>query len=159
MNLNKWAIKWGVPYDAVDDLRREFGLADTTPVNCVAEGLSEAAIQNLVRLEASHKGMRVFRNNVGATYTEDGSFLRYGLANDSKQMNDHVKSSDLIGIRPVVITAVMVGSVIGQFVAREVKAGNWKYTGSKREVAQLRFLEIVVSLGGDGAFANDEGTL
>jgi hypothetical protein len=27
MNLNQWAIKWGVPFEAVEDLRRLFGVA------------------------------------------------------------------------------------------------------------------------------------
>ena len=74
-------------------------------------------------------------------------------------MNDAIKSSDLIGIRPVVITEQHVGTVIGQFVAREIKAGDWKYRGSAREKAQGKFLELVASLGGDAAFANKEGTL
>lgn len=120
---------------------------------------TEKDIQTLVRLEASRNGLRLWRNNVGAVYTQDGSFLRYGLANESRRMNDSVKSSDLIGIRPVLITQAHVGSVIGQFVAREVKATAWRYTGTKREKAQLAFLNLVIALGGDAAFANGEGTL
>lgn len=157
MNLTQWAIKWGVPIEAVQDLKREFGLVNTDPE--FKTGESEAAIQTRIRLEATRKGCRVWRNNVGGTYTEEGSFLRYGLANDSKQMNDSIKSSDLIGIRPVLITQSHVGQVIGQFIAREVKAANWGYSGTKREEAQLKFLNLVASLGGDAAFANSEGTL
>jgi hypothetical protein len=157
MNLIQWAIKWGVPIGAVEDLRREFGLINTDPQPQAGE--SEAAVQTRIRLEATRKGCRVWRNNVGGTYTEDGSFLRYGLANDSKQMNNKIKSSDLIGIRPLLITQNHVGGVVGQFIAREVKAANWSYSGSKREEAQLNFLNLVASLGGDAAFANNEGTL
>jgi len=158
MLLNKWAIRHSIPHVALEDLRRLFGLVPDT-LGAPTEGLSEAAIQNLVRLEASAKGLRIWRNNVGVLMDERGIPVRYGLANDSKQMNTHIKSSDLIGIRPVRIQPHHVGSVIGQFVAREVKAGNWKYTGTARELAQLRYLELVVSLGGDGAFANSEGSL
>ncbi|MCH9712704.1 MAG: hypothetical protein K0U20_08790 [Proteobacteria bacterium] len=158
MNLNEWAIKWGVPFEAVEDLRREFGTINTDPPPVENDG-SEQRIQSAIRLEASEAGARLWRNNVGATTTEDGAFLRYGLANDSKKLNDIIKSSDLIGIRPVTITSQHVGGVFGQFIAREVKREGWTYTGNKRELAQLRFLELVNALGGDAAFANTVGTI
>lgn len=157
MNLYPWAIKWGIPVEAIEDLRRELGAISTDPKPVAGE--SEAAVQTRIRLEMSRKGGRIFRNNVGAMMDDNGNFIRYGLCNDSKQMNQLIKSSDLIGIRPVTITQNHVGQVIGQFVAREVKAANWSYTGSKREEAQLRFLELVIAMGGDAAFANREGTL
>jgi hypothetical protein len=71
-------------------------------------------------------------------------------------MNAAVKSSDLIGIRPVHLPD---GRIIGQFVAREVKAGSWCYTGTPQEKAQLTFLELVASMGGDASFCNDTGTI
>ena len=157
MNLNQWAIKWGVPYAALEDLRREFGAFNTDPAP--AEGESEAAVQTRIRLEASKKGARVWRNNVGATMDENGNFIRFGLANDSQQMNRAIKSSDLIGLRPVVITEAHMGSTFGQFIAREVKPAAWRWTGTEREEAQLKFLQLVASLGGDAAFAIGEGTL
>ena len=158
MLLNKWAIKHNIPYEALQELRASFGLIPDT-LGLPLEGESEAAVQNRIRLEASAKGLRIWRNNVGVLMDERGIPVRFGLANDSKQMNENIKSSDLIGIRPVLITQAHVGTIIGQFVAREVKEGKWHYTGSKRELAQLRYLELVVSLGGDGAFANAEGSL
>ena len=106
MNLNEWAIRWQIPYEAVEDLRRGLGIANDS-VPGVTVGESEAAVQNRIRLEASHKGLRIWRNNVGAGMMDDGTFIRWGIANDSKQMNNHIKSSDLIGIRPVVITVAM----------------------------------------------------
>jgi len=157
MNLIQWSIKWSIPLEAIEDLRREFGMTDTDPEHMGGE--SEAAIQTRIRLEATCKGGRLWRNNVGGTYTVDGGFIRYGLANDSKQMNSKIKSSDLIGLKPVAITQGHVGGVIGQFVAREVKAEGWSFSGTPREQAQLTFLEIVVALGGDAAFANRSGTL
>lgn len=156
MNLIQWATKWGVSLAAVEDLRCGFGLVNTDPQPFAGE--SEAAIQTRIRLEATSKGCRVWRNNVGGAMTENG-FLRYGLANDSKQMNQMIKSSDLIGLRPLMITQQHVGTVVGQFIAREVKAGDWKWSGSPRELAQLKFLELVSSMGGDAAFACSEGTL
>lgn len=121
---------------------------------------SEAAVINKVKLEASKKGIRIWRNNVGAVYSADTkSFIRFGLANESKPMNMHIKSGDLIGIRPVTITMDMVGKTIGQFVSREAKHGNWQYKGTEREIAQQRWIDLINSMGGDAAFANDEGTL
>ena len=99
MNLTQWAIKCGIPFEAVEDLRRQFGTISTDPPPII--GPSEGAIQGTIRLEASRKGLRLWRNNVGAFIDKNGNFIRYGLANDSKRMNDLIKSSDLIGIRPV----------------------------------------------------------
>jgi hypothetical protein len=157
MNLNEWAIKWGVPFEAVEDLRRSMGTVNTDPIPQVGE--SETAVQTRVRLEASRIGGRLWRNNVGAGKLQEGSFLRWGLANESKEMNKIIKSSDLIGLKPVLITSEHIGQVIGQFVAREVKPEAWRYGATEREQAQLKFLELVASLGGDAAFANGEGTL
>ena len=158
MNLNKWAIKWQIPFEAVEDLRREMGAISTDP-GTFDISKPEAIIQANVRLEASKKGLRLWRNNVGGLLDRNGRFVRFGLCNDSERMNKLTKSSDLVGIRPVLITTAHVGSIIGQFVARECKAGDWVYTAKAREVAQLNFLNIVVSLGGDAAFVNKEGAL
>ena len=157
MNLNQWAIKWGIPFEAVEDLRREFGSISTDMP--LKEGESEAAVQTRVRLEASRKGLRLWRNNRGAFHDESGNFVRFGLANDSKQMDKIIKSSDLVGIRPIPIAPHHIGLVIGQFVAREIKPSNWMYAATEREQAQLKFLELVASLGGDASFATSEGTL
>lgn len=156
-NLTQCAERWGVSTAAFYELVGMMGI-ETTPANMGAKG-SEAQAQTDVRLEASRKGLRLWRNNVGACYDKDGNFIRYGLANDSKKLNDAVKSSDLIGIRPVHITPEHVGQTIGQFVAREVKAPGWKYKETSRERAQLAFLQLVVSMGGDGSFCTGEGTL
>ena len=158
MLLDQWAQRHNIPYEALEDLRAMFGLVPDT-LGSPLEGESEAAVQNRIRLEASRKGMRLWRNNVGVLMDERGIPVRFGLANDSKQMNENIKSSDLIGIRPVLITQAHVGQIIGQFVAREVKESKWSYKATKRELAQLKYLELVVSLGGDGQFANKEGTL
>jgi len=157
MNLTAWAIRWQIPYAAVDDLRREMGLVNTDPAP--EPGQSESAVQSLVRLEASRLGARLWRNNVGAGYLDNASFIRWGLANDSDRINKQIKSSDLIGIRPVLIGPEHIGRTLGVFLSREVKAAGWHYTGTERERAQLRWLELINSLGGDAAFATGEGTL
>lgn len=157
MNLTKWAIDWGVSAAALQDLRIRMGIEETQPKQ--PTGMSEAAVQARVRLEASQKGLRLWRNNVGALEDLRGNMVRYGLANDSAAMNRVIKSADLVGIRPLRIEPYHVGTIIGQFVSREVKAKDWNYTGTKHEEAQLRWLELIISLGGDAAFCNDVGTL
>lgn len=122
-------------------------------------GKLESTIQTEIRVEASGLGWYLWRNNTGAAHDNSGNFFRYGLANDTPAMGKIIKSSDLIGIRPVVITQDMVGKTIGQFVAREVKRENWVYKGTPREVAQLKFLDLVTGLGGDAQFASGPGTL
>jgi hypothetical protein len=121
--------------------------------------MSESAVLNIVRAEATRKGLRLWRNNVGACYTARGDFIRYGLANGSAAENSIVKSADLIGIRPIVITQQHIGYTIGQFVSREIKAANWRYTGTEREAAQLRWAELILALGGDSGFTTAEGSL
>jgi len=157
MQLSQWASRWCIPYAAIADLRQMLGIECTN--NGPKEDRSESAVQSLVRLEASRKGARLWRNNVGAAYMQDGNFIRYGLANESTGVNRTIKSADLIGIRPIKVTHELLGVTIGQFVSREIKTPNWRYTGSDREKAQLRWAELILSLGGDACFAIGEGTL
>jgi len=156
--LHAWAARHSIPAAALADLRATLGALDYAPPPAVP-GDSEAAVQSRIRLEASAKGLRIWRNNVGAVHTTDGQHIRYGLANDSPQVNDRIKSSDLIGIRPVTIRSWDIGRTVGQFVAREVKHARWEYTGTAREVAQLRYLELVATYGGDACFARTDDTL
>lgn len=157
MYLHDWAKRWGIAPIAMEDLALRLGTISTDPTPVAGE--SEAAIQNQIRLEASSKGARLWRNNVGAMYDENRRLVRYGLANESQAINRVIKSSDLIGLRPIRIEQHHVGTVIGQFVAREVKSHVWEYTNKPREIAQLKFIELIISMGGDAAFANQVGTL
>lgn len=157
-NLTQWAARHGVSQAALAELRVMMGV-DTDPAKCTTKASSEAAVQTAIRLEASRLGVRLWRNNVGACKDESGRIIRYGLCNDSAQLNKRIKSSDLIGVRPLIVTPEMVGHTIGQFVAREVKRPGWKYTGTDREKAQLAFIELLLSLGADAAFASGEGSL
>ena len=115
---------------------------------------NEATVQSLVRLEAARRGWKLFRNNVGVLMDSRGVPVRYGLANDSKQVNAAVKSGDLIGIRPVTITQGMVGSVLGQFVSIECKRAGWKPSpNDEHEKAQMRWAELVLLAGGHAVFS------
>jgi hypothetical protein len=96
--------------------------------------MREQAVMQRVALEATRKGWRVFRNNVGVLMDQRGVPVRYGLM---------VGSGDLIGWRPVTITPDMVGQTIGQFVSLEVK-------GPRGQVseAQQRWAAMVEAGGG-----------
>ena len=118
--------------------------------------MSESSALDAVRLAASNAGVRLWRNNVGAGKLENGSFIRWGLANESTDMNRRVKSGDLIGIRPVLIGPHDVGRVLGQFVSLEVKRPGWRYKGGPHEAAQRAWIEIVSNLGGDARFTTGE---
>lgn len=160
MNLTQWAIKHGVSHVALAELTDMFtgGLSVATPPSNDKLG-SEAWVSSQVRLEAATKGVKLYRNNVGALQDKSGRMIRYGWMNESKQMNERVKSGDFIGIRPVLIFPNMVGQTIGQFVMREVKEQGWTYSGQGREEAQMRCIKFVNGMGGDACFASGVGTL
>jgi hypothetical protein len=115
---------------------------------------AEHEVQKMEQLKAARRGAWLLRNNSGAFKDAAGRLVRYGLGNISRKMNEIFKSSDLIGIEPVVITQDMVGQTIGRFVAIECKAPGWKYTGDDHEEAQQRFLCKVVELGGRAYFTD-----
>lgn len=157
ISLTQWAVKHAVPAQALYEL--EGILTGQVPLVEHTPGKNEATVQSLVRLEAARKGCRLWRNNVGVLQDATGRPVRYGLANDSKQVNEVLKSADLIGWRKVLIEPQHVGSVIAQFVSRECKESTWRYAGSKREMAQLNWINLVTADGGDGKFCTGEGTL
>jgi hypothetical protein len=79
--------------------------------------------------------------------------IRYGLGNDSSKLNKVWKSSDLIGILPVVIQPCHVGRLAGLFLAVEVKETVWTGRMGEHERAQEAFLQTVRDKGGVGMFA------
>lgn len=153
MNINEWAKKHQISPQALADLQAVLYSAVCSS-GAVAEG-SEAAAQQRIRLEAPHQGVRLWRNNVGACQDANGNHIRYGLANESAAMNRAVKSSDLIGITPLLITADMVGDTVGQFTAIECKRPGWKFKANQHENAQWSFMQLVISMGGRAQFATD----
>jgi hypothetical protein len=120
---------------------------------------SEAWAQQQSRFEIAKQGGYAFRNNVGATPTKCKACgaaqrpVRYGLANDSTQMNKRIKSSDLILAIPRRITPDMIGSTIAQFGAVECKKPGWAYSGKSGEPQQAAWLTFIESLGGFARFS------
>lgn len=155
----QWAARHGVSLQALAELQAIFGMHGGHELPAEVKGTSEAAVQAAVRLEAARKGVRLFRNNVGALVDSRGVPVRYGLANESKQVNEVMKSADLIGWRPLLIEPRHVGTVVAQFVSRECKHPTWHYTGGDREPAQLAWAQLVTAGGGDAAFCTGVGTL
>lgn len=121
---------------------------------------NESVVQQQVRLALARVGAQVWRNNTGACTDDTGRLIRYGLANESAQLNAVIKSSDLIGVVPVTITPDMVGKTVGVFAAVECKRPGWHLTpGDKRGQAQQRFIDLVRQVGGMGGFAADVSDL
>lgn len=120
------------------------------PADCV--GWTEKAVGQRLRAQAFAAGAVLWRNNVGALPDARGVPVRYGLMNESAPMNARLKSPDYVGIRPVLIEPHHVGTVIGQFLARETKAADWKYSGTPHEIAQLNAINLIRTYGGDANF-------
>ena len=151
--LEDWAKRWGVPPAALLDLAYS-----TLHIPSAEHERSEEYVQSKIRLEAAQLGIYLFRNNNGAGKMESGNFVRFGLGNDSPQLNKQLKSGDLIGIRKRLIVAKDVGSYIGQFISREVKRTTWKYSGSAEEIAQVKWATLINSQGGDAKIVNSTGS-
>lgn len=140
------------------------------PAGDEEQGTDEAWSQQQARFQVARAGGLVWRNNVGATpakvdahcpkchlkFEVNQRVIRYGLANDSAQLNEVFKSSDLIGVVPRLITPEMVGGTIGQFLAIEAKRPGWNYTGKGRETGQQAYLSLVASKGGIAQFSTGE---
>lgn len=133
----------------------------------------EAWAQQQARLKAARQGALAWRNNVGATPAKERCAcpkcgfafeikrqpIRYGLANDSAQLNSRIKSSDLILAIPRVVRPQDVGATIAQFGSLEVKRPGWHYTGKGQEPGQMAWLSLIQKIGGYAAFTTGEVTL
>lgn len=168
MTLDEWATRWGISAQALTELA---ALPLEPTVRVLAGDASESNVQARVRLHAASQGVHLWRNNSGAGSVVDPSklcsrcaplarsFIRWGLGNDSPNLNAVVKSADLIGWRPLVVTDGMVGHTVAQFVSRECKRQGWTYKGTPEETAQNRWHSMILAAGGDSAFTTGTETL
>lgn len=131
--------------------------------------MSEAGNQSRIREHwATTRGARLWRNNVGQLLDKERRPVRFGLANDSRQLNEQIKSGDLIGWQPRLVTPDMVGDVIAEFVSIEVKEGGWKFprpglikrpdgrlTAYGHAMAQERWAHMIRTDGGTAGFMID----
>lgn len=153
MILEDWAMRWGINPAALDDLKARLRIATDPEAKATPPG-SEAGVQQRARLAASQSGGRLWRNNVGAYLDKRGIPVRYGLCNESKELNKRIKSADLIGITPVAITHEHIGRTLGVFTSIECKHRGWQYSGTEHEAAQLAWANLILSLGGIARFEN-----
>ena len=120
--------------------------------------MSERRIQSEIMLAASDAGLTLWRNNVGQGWTGKAQRLADGsvLIRDPRPLHAGLckGSSDLIGLKPVVVTEEMVGHTIAQFSAVEVKSKRGRVTAD-----QQRFLDFVNSVGGLPIVARGVGDL
>ena len=155
MNLNEWALKHHVSLEALVELKTMW-IKESPAVGVDDIAGPEQMVSHSIRLQASEAGARLWRNNVGAGRLENGRFIRWGLCNDTPELNRKVKSADLIGLRPILISPAMVGQTIGQFVSREVKRRGWRYHDTEEERAQVRWMNIINAMGGDATITTGE---
>ena len=92
----------------------------------------ETNIMNRIMLYMSKKGYLIWRNQVGLFKTMDGRTVNIGIKG----------SSDLMAVKPTVITPEMVGQTLAVFVAVEVKTA----TGRQSE-PQKKWQKAVEKLG------------
>jgi len=80
---------------------------------------------NAILLQLSKDGCMVWRNNTG----------KFRAMNDPQRIVTvgQVGSADIIGVRPIVITADMVGKTIGQAVAIEVKTDKGRQSNAQKK--------------------------
>lgn len=159
--LQCWAVDNGLSMPQFRSLLTLLQSWDTAPDAVDPSSLSgEARVQSLVRLEAAQAGYWLTRNNVGAYKDPNSSrWIRYGLANESKQQNAVIKSADLIGFRRRVIISTDVGKTIAQFVSRECKREGWTFSpNDAHEQAQAAWRDFINSNGGDAAFVSGPGS-
>ena len=96
--------------------------------------MSEQELQQRIRLQLGSSPVRLWRNNVGALRDERGRLVTYGLCKGS---------SDLIGLRQVLIGPEHLGQTLAVFSAIEVKAPKGRLGEEQRS-----FLELVERFGG-----------
>lgn len=104
----------------------------------------ETKIQNRIMMDMSEKGYLVWRNQVGLFKTLDGRTVNIGIKG----------SSDLMAVKPTVITPEMVGQTLAVFVAVEVKTA----TGRQSE-PQKKWQKAVEKLGVKYILARSENDI
>ena len=156
MNFAEWCARWSIPAQAIKEYYELYQVPLVEDER--TRGFSEAAIQGeIVRSANPSIDASLWRNNMGATADESGRLIRYGLGHVSKKFNLDWKSSDLIGITPIVVTPRHVGYRLGVFTAVEVKEPGWTKPKNEHERGQANFLGSVIAKGGIGMFATDSG--
>lgn len=156
--LTQWQQKHNISAEAMGDLAIITGRVPASLYTPSQGATSEEATQSRLRVIAPSLASHLWRNNNGVM--EDGDrYIRFGLANDSKKLNDVFKSSDLIGITQMRIGPQHFGRTVGIFTAIEVKHPRWVTPENDRDEAQSNYLQHVNANGGLGFFCTHPGQL
>jgi hypothetical protein len=109
-------------------------------------GMSEKNIQNSLIINLSQRGWLVWRNHVGVfrSYEDPKRLIKVGIPGQS----------DIMAIKPVTITADMVGQTVGIAVHVEVKTP----TGRQSQ-PQKYWQEAVEKRGGIYVIARDDNPM
>jgi len=115
--------------------------------------MTEHDIQNNIRLSLAKLNIYTERINAGRFYggkviAHDGK--RMVLENPTQVMGALPGTSDLIGFRPLQITQEMVGKIVAQFIAIEVKK-----PGERPRSNQIAYLDMVNKRGGIGIWSDN----
>ena len=105
---------------------------------------------------ATHYNGLLYRNNSGALPDKEKNLVRFGLGNDSKQLNEIWKSPDSVGGIPITITPDMVGRTFLVLCGFEDKKPGWTLRPSDaRGHAQNNCLQDWRQAGGIAGFITD----
>jgi hypothetical protein len=104
------------------------------------------AVIDPVLLGASALGFRLFRNNSGVAFHQDGSVVRYGVANPG--------GSDCLGWSLFHVKPADVGRTLAVFTAVECKTGHQRPTPEQR-----RFIQVVNDAGGIALWGTDPAVI
>jgi len=118
--------------------------------------MTERQLLSWIRIHSLSKfNSFLMRNNSGTLPNPTtGTPIRFGLGNDSHQINTVFKSSDLIGITPIKCPC---GHTYGVFTALEIKNPDWKFDfKNKNDQAQQNFINIVKQNSGIGSFVKNQ---
>lgn len=96
--------------------------------------MSEQQTQQEIRLALSRGDTRLWRNNTGTLYDRQGRPVQFGLCKGS---------SDLIGLRSIMVGPEHLGQRLAVFAAIEVKSAAGRATAE-----QAAFIEQVQAMGG-----------
>lgn len=115
---------------------------------------TETEIQNLSRVAVQDAGGVAWRNNRGCLPREDGTPIRFGLANDSSKLDKVFKTGDLVGLFPhfLKIPGGDTGFQVGIFCMWECKPEDWVWRGTERERAQWAAIMFVRARWGLAGF-------
>lgn len=164
MLWSEWRQRWPDAAQELDALLTQ----GVTPPDATSADKSESWVQGQERRNFAKQGAAAWRNNVGATKTKEHAQcpkccfnfviqrppIRFGLCNDSHQLNEKFKSGDLILAIPRLIKPHHVGTRIAQFGSVEIKRPGWKHNpNDPHEAAQAAWAALVNNLGGFATFS------